>query len=104
MKSPIHAGFFQSYNASNLQPNVTTAVAAMLQQHAGAHVYVIGHSMGAAVATICAIDVKYTFNLSRDQIHLYTFGSPRVGNSVFASFVKSQLRVRASASSCFCIM
>ena len=89
----VPAGFFSSYNFSNLQPNVSTAVAAMLNKHPGAHVYIIGHSMGAAVATICAIDVKYSFNLTRDQIHLYTFGSPRVGNDVFAAFLHSQIRV-----------
>ena len=72
----------------------------MLQEHPGAHVYVIGHSMGAAVATICAMDVKFTFNLTRDEIHLYTFGSPRVGNDVFATFVKSQIRVRSKVFIC----
>ena len=88
------AGFFQSYNDSNLQPNVTAAVASLLQSHPGAQVYIIGHSMGAAVATVCAMDVKFTFNLTRDQIHLYTFGSPRVGNDIFATFVQQEIKVR----------
>lgn len=94
----LHAGFFYSYNFSNLQPNVSTAVGAMLEQHPGADVYIMGHSMGAAVATICAIDVKFTFNLTRERVHLYTFGSPRVGNDVFASFVSAQIRVCSAFS------
>ncbi|KAK9808570.1 hypothetical protein WJX73_010249 [Symbiochloris irregularis] len=90
--SKVHTGFFSSYNFSNLQPNVSTAVGAMLEQHPGADVYIMGHSMGAAVATICAIDVKFTFDLPRERVHLYTFGSPRVGNDVFARFVSTQIR------------
>lgn len=63
----------------------------MSAAHPGAPLYVIGHSMGAALATICAMDVKFKAGLS--DVHLFTFGSPRVGNDIFASFVMSQTSV-----------
>ena len=49
---------------------------------------VTGHSLGGALATLCALDLQFTFfSSASDRISLYTFGSPRVGNSALrASF------------------
>ena len=88
----LHAGFYVSYNNSMLEPNITASVRKMHAEHPGAPLYAIGHSMGAALATICAMDVKFKVGL-RD-VRLYTFGSPRVGNLEFANFVYSQTTVR----------
>ncbi|KAK9837014.1 hypothetical protein WJX81_007212 [Elliptochloris bilobata] len=84
----VHTGFFVSYNNSSLEPNMTAAVRAMAARHPGAPLYAIGHSMGAAMATIAALDLKFKANLS--DVRLVTFGSPRVGNDVFARFLQSQ--------------
>jgi alpha-beta hydrolase superfamily lysophospholipase len=89
------AGFFVSYNNSSLEPNITAAVRAMAARHPGAPLYAIGHSMGAAMATIAALDLKFKANLS--DVRLVTFGSPRVGNDVFARFTQSQTTVRRGA-------
>jgi len=91
----MNAGFYVSYNNSSLEPNITAAVRNMAAAHPNAPLYVIGHSMGAALATICAMDVKFKAKL-RD-VRLYTFGSPRVGNDIFASFVVNQTTVRVDA-------
>lgn len=72
---------------------MTAAVRAMAARHPGAPLYAIGHSMGAAMATIAALDLKFKANLS--DVRLVTFGSPRVGNDVFARFTQSQTTVRA---------
>ncbi|BDA47587.1 Lipase at C-terminar half [Coccomyxa sp. Obi] len=86
--SKVHTGFYVSYNDSSLEPNITAAVRNMAAAHPGAPLYVIGHSMGAALATICAMDVKFKAGLT--DVRLYTFGSPRVGNDIFANFVVNQ--------------
>lgn len=46
-------------------------------------------SLGGALATLCALDLKLNFG-ARD-VRLYTYGSPRVGNSVFAEWFESQI-------------
>jgi hypothetical protein len=41
----------------------------------------VGHSLGAALATLCLADISLTFTLpSSVDLHLITFGCPRVGN------------------------
>ena len=82
-----------SYNNSMLEPNITASIRKMHAEHPNAPLYAIGHSMGAALATICAMDVKFKVGLK--DVRLYTFGSPRVGNAEFASFVYSQTKVGA---------
>ena len=52
------AGFFFSYNASSLKPKITEAAWALEADFPGEPWYVIGHSMGSALATICALDLK----------------------------------------------
>ena len=82
-----------SWNNSALEPNITAAVRAMAARYPGVPLYAVGHSMGAAMATIAALDLKFKANLS--DVRLVTFGSPRVGNEVFARFLQSQTTVRA---------
>jgi len=49
-------------------------------------------SLGGALATLCALDLK--LNQGAHDVRLYTYGSPRVGNSVFAEWFESQIEVR----------
>jgi triacylglycerol lipase len=43
---------------------------------------IVGHSLGAALATLCALDSEVA-NLSNGQIRTVTFASPRVGDTLF---------------------
>jgi triacylglycerol lipase len=45
------------------------------------HLFVAGHSLGGALATLCAADLKATLNMDTT---MYTLASPRVGDIVFA--------------------
>ncbi|WP_410768567.1 lipase family protein [Fontibacillus sp. BL9] len=72
-----HRGFTHIYSSArdgimsaltNLSPDKT--------------LYITGHSLGAALATLCAIDLAANTVFSSPV--LYTFGSPRVGNPAFA--------------------
>ena len=87
------AGFFLSYNASDLAPNITTAVRALKAQYPNAPLYVAGHSMGAAMAHICAMDLKFT--LEFEDVNVYTYGSPRIGNTIFKDFFNKIVNVSA---------
>jgi hypothetical protein len=114
----VHGGFFYSYNSSYLAGNITAAVRDLVIAKAGTTrgggggkgdtwltaaggkidadvlraaptVIVSGHSLGAALGTLCAMDLKLNYQLP--DVRLMTFGSPRVGNSIFAAWVDSEL-------------
>ena len=75
----VHPGFSTIYSniatqtleiAKNLNPSVPC--------------YVSGHSLGAAIATLAAIDIAVNIPRLKKQVQLYTYASPRVGDPVFA--------------------
>lgn len=66
----VHRGFLHQYR---LYRDI------ILQNVDNKNVITVGHSLGAAMATLCNIDLKYQ-NLN---VSSYTIGSPRVGNSDF---------------------
>lgn len=114
----VHGGFFYSYNASFLAGNVSEAVSRIIEKRAthprgtgggsgggwdqgtlfanmdddGTHmptIFVSGHSLGAALATFCALEMKLVLGI--DDVRVITFGSPRVGNSIFAEWYKETI-------------
>ena len=89
--SSLCAGFFQSYNDSTLAGNVTEAVRQLIADHPRTPLYITGHSMGSAMATVAALYLKFSLDLP--DVRLYTFGSPRVGNDIFSEFFRSQITV-----------
>ncbi|CAM9732160.1 unnamed protein product [Chrysoparadoxa australica] len=77
----VHAGF----RGAMCGIQETTAAAVMFATGGvpeGWHIYVTGHSLGGALATLCAVDFADRFKASK--LTMYNFGSPRVGNSAFA--------------------
>ena len=46
--------------------------------------YITGHSLGASLATLAAMDLAIRVPELRPQLRLYTYASPRVGNVEFA--------------------
>jgi hypothetical protein len=82
LKTTVHLGFQQALNS------VWDQTSKMLNDYRAANpaaaIFFTGHSLGAALATL-AID---RFNGSRTA--LYTYGSPRVGNTAFCEEVRSR--------------
>lgn len=76
----VHKGFYNAYLSVARQVNL--AAKSLLANCQNCQIYVTGHSLGAAVATLAAADL---FALTPD-ITLYTFGSPRVGDQAFATY------------------
>ena len=83
----VHDGFYRSWTRSLLQKQVTEAVQDILKERGVVPVLVVGHSLGGALATLCAAELMYTYNLT--DVQLYTFGSPRVGNAAFAEALRN---------------
>ena len=69
-RGDVHAGFQGEINKIWDDLSFTLAD---LSDH---EIFITGHSLGAAMATICAARLSNNFNISC----LYTFGSPRVGD------------------------
>jgi len=86
----VHRGFFEAYHDSELEPLVRDAVQELMHDHKKWYskppgVLVLGHSLGAALAQIAALDLRY--NVSVPAVSVHTFGSPRVGNKDFAKLL-----------------
>lgn len=72
----VHTGF--ANDLDTIAPGLDDAV-----QSLGVPVLFTGHSLGAALATLAASVFKPTLNSTA----LYTFGSPRVGDSAFVATI-----------------
>eukprot|EP00736_Rhodelphis_marinus_P008526 Rmarinus@m.16960 len=91
----VHGGFYKAFNS--IRDDVRSAVATMAMNKPVEKLHITGHSLGGAIATICATDLTL-YRLEEygkadksgiplpPVAGLYTFGSPRVGNSVFHDF------------------
>ena len=71
----VHNGFISAYKS------VREAIHSQVKNSPHQRVICTGHSLGGALATLCALDVQYNF--PDKQVSCYTFGSPKVGNSYF---------------------
>jgi triacylglycerol lipase len=74
----IHEGFLKIYNKS--RKNLLKYINIIKPKK----IIVTGHSLGAAISTICGIDLKLT---GYDTI-VYNFASPRVGDKALADLVQ----------------
>ena len=57
-------------------------------QYPNYELFVTGHSLGAAQAALCAIDLAVSFNTT---VTLYNMGEPRVGNKAFSTYFNQQV-------------
>ena len=83
-KLMVGKGFLTQYLGERLSVRVKALVSAQLTAAAhGYEVLITGHSLGGAVATLCAYELAATH--LKTPILLITFGSPRTVNSEFAN-------------------
>lgn len=95
----VHHGFMTAYTRVG-EGRCLSLRKFILQTLAGLDptkkLYVTGHSMGGALATLCALDVAEHSPFS--QPSLYTFASPRVGDRIFVkkfdSAITTSVRIR----------
>jgi triacylglycerol lipase len=81
----VHKGFYDIFESA--LPEISTA----LLSYPGKPIILTGHSLGAAVATLLAVELHLR-NPSAD-ISLVTFGSPKVGDSTFTKpFNESKIK------------
>lgn len=85
----VHGGFYSSYHNTSLRDQVISAVQSTLAKRPELEVAVTGHSLGAAMACLCALDLNVNVGIS--NLKIITFGQPRVGNKVFAQFFNERI-------------
>lgn len=76
----IHKGFFIMYDGM-IKP-ILDIIKTHYKQ--GMQIVVTGHSLGAAVSTIVGAKLK---SIGYDNVLVYTFASPRVGNEEFTDYI-----------------
>ncbi|MDA8031551.1 MAG: lipase family protein [Pirellulales bacterium] len=79
----VHTGFQDAFQ------EVAHAIQTTLNQERfkGKPLFITGHSLGGALATIAAKELTHESGIAA----CYTFGSPRVGNDVWASTIKTPI-------------
>ncbi|KAL6342865.1 hypothetical protein AAG906_016884 [Vitis piasezkii] len=95
----VHSGFLSAYDS------VRTRIISLIKLLVGYiddgrrcrlkwHVYVIGHSLGGALATLLALELSSSQLAKRGVISvtMYNFGSPRVGNKRFAEVYNEKVK------------
>lgn len=75
-KIRVHAGFLDAYKSAGVREKILKSITPDIH-----YVRVTGHSMGAALSVLCAVDIQYNYP-GRD-IETILFGCPRVGNPAF---------------------
>ncbi len=81
---PVHDGFNTTFNTMKPKLQAFMNYARSENVHS---IHCIGHSLGGAIATICASWIAKSYSTP----YLYTFGSPRVGLMGFASSCTQRL-------------
>jgi hypothetical protein len=79
----VHSGFLAAWN--NIKAAVHSAIQSLRSTHRDVPIFITGHSLGGAMATLAAPDIKESFGIHS----LYTYGEPRVGNPEFSKWFRS---------------
>ncbi|KAK4406020.1 Lipase [Sesamum angolense] len=95
----VHSGFLSAYDS------VRTRLISLIKQAIGHrgdssdllpkwHIYVTGHSLGGALATLLALELSSSQLAKHGAISvtMYNFGSPRVGNRRFAEVYNEKVK------------
>ncbi|WMJ22769.1 lipase family protein [Paludicola sp. MB14-C6] len=75
-KIKVHNGFINAYKCEDVRDEIHTFITNDIEK-----IWITGHSYGAALACLCAIDLQYNFPEKDYEVAL--FGCPRLGNSAF---------------------
>ncbi|XP_076882943.1 uncharacterized protein LOC143531556 isoform X1 [Bidens hawaiensis] len=96
----VHSGFLSAYDSvrTRILSLIKTATGYQEedadQQVSEWHVFVTGHSLGGALATLLALELTSSQLAKRGAISvtMYNFGSPRVGNKKFAEVYNQRVK------------
>jgi len=79
----VHDGFQQTFARS--ATDILHAVQSGISTYGASHVFVVGHSLGAAIGLLDGLYLK--LQLPSTPVTTTLFGLPRVGNQAFANYI-----------------
>jgi predicted lipase len=82
----IGEGWYSSYNSVRSQ--VLSGVSSLVRSYPSASIAVVGHSLGAALAGTCAIDLVEN---GYKGVLVYDYGEPRIGNQAMANYLNQKI-------------
>jgi triacylglycerol lipase len=85
----VHKGFYDAI--SSVWSDLVNTVQSL--RHSGQPLWITGHSLGAALATLAAAELLKD-NVVESINGLYTFGQPRTGNPAFAGWFDGLMKAR----------
>lgn len=85
----VHFGFLTAYNS--VATTVISAVQTQLASYPSYTIISLGHSLGAALASLGGISIAENF--PDTPLRVYTFGQPRTGNPSYANLAESVIGV-----------
>ncbi|WIA37254.1 hypothetical protein OEZ86_014200 [Tetradesmus obliquus] len=90
----MHDGFYRAWQA--LEKDVVTTVTSYLKQAPGAKIHVIGHSLGASLASIAALRLQKggVLPASADVAGVWLLAAPRAGNGAWRDAYNAALLTR----------
>jgi predicted lipase len=76
----VHSGFCVAWKSANdfFLNMIKEKIAEWKEQSIEKTVHIIGHSLGAAIATLCMEDVIFNYKELHGKLNLVTYGCPRV--------------------------
>lgn len=80
----VGLGFYKEWN--DLLPQVIPAVQQLHSQYPTFQITVTGHSLGAAISILCALELA---EQGYENIMVYNYGLPRVGNEAFSDYYRT---------------
>ncbi len=90
----VHRGFYQALN--QVYERIRADLNGIVANNPNIHIFLTGHSLGGALATLCAYRLQ-KFDNDINISGVYTFGAPRVGNHRWAAHAYNGLQSRHNA-------
>jgi hypothetical protein len=83
----VHYGFY--YTTQRIINDVLTAIKYLKNIFPDYSIFVTAHSLGGSIALLTSMDL---IKAGYDDVSIYNFGQPRVGNKDFSNFVNSKIQ------------
>ena len=86
----VHSGFLSQYLA--IKDELFSKTSAFISKYNPAKILITGHSLGGALASLCAVDFSQSLDSDQSKkIRCVTFGAPKPGDSKFCSVFRKKV-------------